>query len=192
MTQGAGAPEHTGLHPCGCCGRQRPAGRLAELGQTPGVYICAPCSLWAARRAGPLSVLSQVPAAVRRLRSRVSRSRAGDDPGVEGTIPVLAGIDLDRTAAFFARVGFTPLERSEWYLVLVSGDAELHVARTDTAAAGQCLILVDDALALWNRLREHDTAGVGEIADQLYGLRDFTLSDPDGNRVRIGSPIPAG
>ena len=29
-----------------------------------------------------------------------------------------------------------------------------------------------------------------DIADQDYGLREFVLTDPDGNRVRIGSPRP--
>jgi hypothetical protein len=32
--------------------------------------------------------------------------------------------------------------------------------------------------------------GVGELIDQDYGLREFILTDPDGNRVRIGSPSP--
>ncbi len=34
---------------CGCCGRERR--RLAELGSTPGVFICRLCALWAWRRA---------------------------------------------------------------------------------------------------------------------------------------------
>jgi hypothetical protein len=29
---------------------------------------------------------------------------------------------------------------------------------------------------------------VGEVAEQDYGLREFVLTDPDGNRVRFGSP----
>ena len=45
---------------CGCCGRELPVRELAELGQTPGVFICAACALWAARRAGPLSALRQL------------------------------------------------------------------------------------------------------------------------------------
>jgi hypothetical protein len=47
-------------HRCGCCGRELPLRQLAELGQTPGVFICAGCALWAARRAGPLFALRQV------------------------------------------------------------------------------------------------------------------------------------
>jgi hypothetical protein len=49
----------TGLRRCGCCDRDWPAGRVAELGTTPDVYICAGCALWAARRAGLLSALAQ-------------------------------------------------------------------------------------------------------------------------------------
>ena len=34
---------------CGCCGRT--GRRMAELGVTPGTYICWSCALWALRRA---------------------------------------------------------------------------------------------------------------------------------------------
>lgn len=42
------APDH---RRCGCCGHART--RLAEVGTTPGVFICRRCALWAFRRAGP-------------------------------------------------------------------------------------------------------------------------------------------
>lgn len=190
MTQVAETPKDTGVRRCGCCGRQRAADRVAELDQTPGVYICAPCALWAARRAGPLSVLTQVPVGLRRLRSRLRRRRATGHT-VRDTIPILPSADLDRTVAFFATVGFSEEVRSERYLVLGSGHAELHFARADPATTGQCLVMVADARALWTELREHDIPGVGDLADREYGLCDFTLVDPDGNRVRIGSPTPA-
>ncbi|UQU67521.1 hypothetical protein COUCH_15155 [Couchioplanes caeruleus] len=108
---------------------------------------------------------------------------------MHNTIPVLASTDLNRTAAFFVAIGFAQQEHSEQYLVLGSGDVELHFAVNNTPAAGQCLVLVTDASAVWKRLRGDDIAGVGDIADREYGLRDFTLVDPDGNQVRIGSPI---
>jgi hypothetical protein len=188
MPQVAESPGNAGVHRCGCCGRQRAAARVAELGQTPGVYICAPCALWAARRAGPLPVLTEVPVVLRRLRSRLRRRPTGHT--VRDTIPILPSADLDRTAAFFAAVGFSEEVRSERYLVLGSGDAEIHFARAGVVASGQCLVTVADARALWTELREHDIPGVGDLADREYGLCDFTLVDPDGNRVRIGSPTP--
>jgi hypothetical protein len=65
---------------------------------------------------------------------------------------------------------------------------ELHFSLEDSPAPGQCFIHVGDALKLWKQLRHDSAAGVGPIAEQDYGLREFILSDPDGNRVRFGSP----
>lgn len=45
-------------------------------------------------------------------------------------------------------------------------------------------------MKMWKQLRDLDVGGVEEIADQDYGLREFVLTDPDGNRVRIASPRP--
>jgi hypothetical protein len=47
---------------------------------------------------------------------------------------------------------------------------------------------VGDALMLWKRLRHLGVDGVGPIAEQHYGLRESAVTDPDGNRIRIGSP----
>lgn len=68
MTRPADAVEGTDTRSCGCCGRQFPAQRVAELGVTPGVHICAGCAFWAARRAGVFSVLRQI-----RIHALVSR-----------------------------------------------------------------------------------------------------------------------
>ncbi|HYP44174.1 MAG TPA: DinB family protein [Propionibacteriaceae bacterium] len=38
-------------HRCGCCGQRKTW--VAELGATPGVYICRRCALWAVGRAAP-------------------------------------------------------------------------------------------------------------------------------------------
>lgn len=45
---------------CGCCGRSLPASEVAELGSTPGVFICVGCALWAARRLGVAPALRQL------------------------------------------------------------------------------------------------------------------------------------
>lgn len=52
---------------------------------------------------------------------------------------------------------------------------------------GQCFIHVADAVKLWKQLCDRGTAGVGPIAEQNYGLREFVRTNPDGNRVRLGS-----
>jgi catechol 2,3-dioxygenase-like lactoylglutathione lyase family enzyme len=172
---------------CGCCGRNLPANRVTELGTTPGVFICAGCALWAARRAGPLSALARLPI-IRSLRRGHRRHPPG---GTEArlAIPVLPATDLDRTAAFYAPAGFVETERYPGYLLLHNAGVELHFSQPGSSAPGECFIHVGDARALWKQLRDRHVDGVGPIADQDYGLREFVLTDPDGNRIRFGSPV---
>lgn len=187
MTRPADTGLDTGLRRCGCCGRQRPADEVAELGVTPGVYICAGCALWAARRAGLLSALRQI-----RIRALLPSFtiRAQAPHTAKAAIPILPSSDLDRTAIFYARTGFTDAERYDRYLVLHNDDVEIHFAHHDTVTPSTCFVHVTDAMKMWKQLRDLGVDGVGEIADQDYGLREFVLTDPDGNRVRIGSPAP--
>ncbi|MFR9779505.1 bleomycin resistance protein [Micromonospora sp. MS34] len=172
---------------CGCCGRQLPRSEVVELGDTPGVFICA---IWAARRIGPASALRQLRfTPLGTLLRRLTGSRT--DAGPRAAIPILASTDLDRTAAFYTAAGFTETARHPGYLLMHTGGVELHFSlEPDNATPGQCFIHVTDALKLWKRLRHRATTGVGPIADQDYGLREFVLTDPDGNRVRFGSPAP--
>jgi len=108
---------------------------------------------------------------------------------IRAAIPVLASTDLDRTATFYAPVGFTAAERHNRYLLLHSGDVELHFGLHDNAAApGRCFVFVADAAKLWEQLRHHNVEGVGPVTDQDYGLREFVVTDPDGNQIRVGSP----
>lgn len=187
MTSPTGTVSDTELRRCGCCGRERPADQVAELGVTPGVYICAGCALWAARRAGLLSALRQI--RVRRLVSRFT-GRGQAPHSARAAIPILPSSDLDRTAAFYARAGFAGADRYEGYLLLHNDGVELHFAYHDTVTPSTCFVHVADAMKMWKQLRDLGVEGVGEIADQDYGLREFVLTDPDGNRVRIGSPLP--
>jgi hypothetical protein len=172
------------LRQCGCCGRKFQAGDVAELGTTPGVYICAGCALWAARRAGLLTALRQI-----RLPSLLTRFTRRAPHTARSAIPILPSSDLNRTAAYYASAGFVEAERHDAYLVLHNDGVELHFAHHDTVTPGTCFVHVADATKLWKQLRRN-VEGVGQIADHDYGLREFTLTDPDGNNVRIGSPQP--
>jgi catechol 2,3-dioxygenase-like lactoylglutathione lyase family enzyme len=176
---------------CGCCGRAFPAGQVAELGVTPGVFVCTGCALWAARRATSFTVVRQLPAAsvkalMRRLRPH---SHALSPEDARTAIPILPSTDLDRTAAFWTQFGFAETERYPGYLLLNSGDAELHFSQPDEPTSpGECFIHVGDARQLWKRVKDQGIAGIGPIADTDYGLREFVATDDDGNRIRFGSP----
>jgi hypothetical protein len=187
MTHPADVNEDTDTRSCGCCGRQFPAQRVAELGVTPGVYICAGCALWASRRAGLLSALRQI-----RIRAVLLRfgGRAPAPYNAKVAIPILPSSDLDRSQSFYAQAGFADAGRHDDYLLLHNDGVEVHFARQDTVTASMCFLHVTDAMMMWKHLRDQGVQGVGDIKDQDYGSQEFVLTDPDGNDVRIGSPRP--
>lgn len=48
---------------------------------------------------------------------------------------------------------------------------------------------VSDAKALFDHLSKSGVRIIKGLRDQQYGLRDFVISDPDGNRIDIGQPL---
>lgn len=172
---------------CGCCGRAVGIERVVELGNSPGVFICDQCALWAARRSTRMPVIRLDPRAVlRRLGSRARASRS-----VPKAIPILPSADLDRTSAFYRTFGMEELARYEGYLLMGFRGVELHfTSRDGSTRAGEAFVLVPDAGRLWKEFRSAGVAGFGPVEDRSHGLREFVVSDPDGNRIRVGSPTP--
>jgi catechol 2,3-dioxygenase-like lactoylglutathione lyase family enzyme len=177
-------------HRCGCCGRTLPSGRVTELGTTPGVYICGSCAVWAARRSTRMPVVRLDPRLpVQWLRRRV-QTRQDRHDGMGAAIPILPSADLDRTAAYYQGLGLKVTGRYDGYLVLNAGSAEMHFSSDgDVAAPGHAFLHVADARRLWKQLKDAGVAGIGPVEDQPHGLREFVATDPDGNRIRVGSPI---
>src|SRR6476469_4876347 len=159
---------------CGCCGRTLARNRVAELGETPGVFVCAGCGLWAARRARGLDV----PMVVRTWWERARRRAAGST--TRAAIPILPSRDLAVTEAFYAQLGFAVSGRYDGYLLMHGGPIELHFSRSDVPedplVPGACFVHVRDATAYWKRLRERDVAGVSDPVPQDYGLVEFVVT----------------
>jgi hypothetical protein len=103
--------------------------------------------------------------------------------------PVLPSSDLDRTEVFYAALGLSTIGRKPRSLLLHRGRVELHFTeQTDAASPGDCFIHVPDAVAYWKQLMEGHVSGVSAPAEQDRDLIEFVVTDPDGNRVRFGSP----
>jgi catechol 2,3-dioxygenase-like lactoylglutathione lyase family enzyme len=188
MTTIAGDRKGQGAQRCGCCGRSLPAGRVTELGNTPGVYICGSCAVWAARRSTRMPVVRLDPRLPMRWLRRRLRTRR-DAVGI--AIPILPSADLDRTAAYYRALGLKGTGRYSGYLVLNAGPAEVHfTSGGDVATPGQAFLHVRDAGRLWKELKSAAVPGIGPVEDKPHGLREFVVTDPDGNRIRVGSPIP--
>jgi catechol 2,3-dioxygenase-like lactoylglutathione lyase family enzyme len=172
---------------CGCCGRTISADRLVELGNTPGVFICADCALWAARRSMRMPVIPLCPRALLRwLRSRLQPPQAQVK-----AIPILPSADLDRTSAFYQTFGLEEAARYEGYLLMGIAGMEVHFSSgQESPFAGEAFVLVPNAGVLWKQLKSRDVSGLGPLEDRSHGLREFVVTDPDGNRIRVGSPTP--
>jgi catechol 2,3-dioxygenase-like lactoylglutathione lyase family enzyme len=114
---------------------------------------------------------------------------------VNRALPLLASADLRATLAFYERLGFrskgAPPE--EWdYLIVDADGIELHFVGplVDERPAGSAFVYVDDIDAVYARWRQ---AADGDdrftpLRQTNYGMRAFTMFDPDGNEIRVGWP----
>ena len=191
-TDPSGSDTKTPRLDCGCCGRSMPANRVTELGSTPGVHICTGCALWAARRSSHLPSVHRLVHELGHL-ARWRPWRRHGESTVNSAIPILPSSDLDRTIASWQVLGFDVAGRYDGYLVTHADGVEIHFSRDPDAGAGvnqaRVFIHVRNAAAVWKRLRSEHVTGLEPLQDQEYGLREFVVTDPDGNRIRIGSPL---
>jgi catechol 2,3-dioxygenase-like lactoylglutathione lyase family enzyme len=106
--------------------------------------------------------------------------------------PAFAVRDLDAMVAFYGKaLGFEARYKTSVYAVLNSDDVQLHMyPERDGFKAGQssAYIFVRGVDEIFEK-----ASGVAKIvhpiADQEYGLRDFLMEDPEGNRVGIAQRL---
>lgn len=107
-------------------------------------------------------------------------------------IPMLPVKHVPASIAFYEKLGFTIETRNDhWgWAMLVFGDCRLMVDQSinrhpDAPRQSVLYLYPDDIVEYHRRVR---AAGV-EIPDlsvTFYGLTEFRLDDPDGNRLWIG------
>jgi catechol 2,3-dioxygenase-like lactoylglutathione lyase family enzyme len=110
-------------------------------------------------------------------------------------LPLLASADLDATWAFYRGLGFTSkgAPHGEWdYLIIEYDGGELHFAGPvlGERVPGSCFVYAEDidgVYADWTA-RAGDQARFTPLQHTNFGMRAFTMFDPDGNEVRVGSP----
>lgn len=111
------------------------------------------------------------------------------------TVPVLPSADFDRTAAFYAQLGFAETRR--WggdYLILQHpAPIELHFFSSPATEAGRndhgCYVRfpsADDANRVHLEWKARAGSAVGQAQLTDYGLTEFAVHDPDGNLIRVG------
>jgi uncharacterized glyoxalase superfamily protein PhnB len=101
--------------------------------------------------------------------------------------------EIGRSRAFYQQLGFGVAEDRGTFVVLTwEGHHLLLDQRTELPdppafTRANVRILVSDVDARWQRAQAMGARVITPIADREYGLRDFTIADPDGFGVRFGS-----
>ena len=151
---------------CSCCGQDRQ--QLAALPSHEDVALCRDCVGWLAGRLG-----------------------------VDST-PTLPVIDLAEAVTFYERAGFgvriyTDEKGNPGDFAFVDFDGQsvfdLDVVDIDPKRNGAgCYLIVNEADD-WHARMRAEGLPVTPIADQPWGMHEFTLTDPFGNNIRIGRNV---
>ena len=107
-------------------------------------------------------------------------------------LPLLASNDTRATLAFYARLGFTSrgAPPEEWdYLIIECDGCELHFAghTLGERTPGSAFVYAEEIDTLHARWGDAG-ANVTPLTHTNFGMRMFTLHDPDGNEIRVGWP----
>jgi catechol 2,3-dioxygenase-like lactoylglutathione lyase family enzyme len=110
--------------------------------------------------------------------------------------------DIRRSVGFYRSLGFQLLrdggdfveltwEDHRLFLAELSAfrDADAVLAPPPAFPSANVRVMVADVDECWRRANDMGAVIVIPIADRYYGLRDFTIADPDGFGVRFASVL---
>ncbi|WP_369216244.1 bleomycin resistance protein [Streptomyces flavofungini] len=125
----------------------------------------------------------------------------------EKTIPLLPCRTIQPVVDFYTALGFetTYLQKSPYaYAVVERGTIELQFygmkQYEPTESHSGCYVLTDDVASLhtafraglkaaYGRIPSRGLPRIGPLKDMSYGVRQFLMTDPGGNSIRVGQPI---
>jgi catechol 2,3-dioxygenase-like lactoylglutathione lyase family enzyme len=104
--------------------------------------------------------------------------------------------DLARSVTFYRVLGFDLLREEKRFAVLAWEGHHLflqqgdHLPEPPATAVINVRVMVPDVDQIWQRLTELGPRIIVPIGDRRYGLRDFTIVDPDGYELRFATRLP--
>ena len=113
--------------------------------------------------------------------------------------------DMKRSAAFYRALGFELLRDGGDFMELTWEDHRLFLAELSAfhdingvdlptrpaLPIANVRVMVPNVDDYWKLAKEIGAPVIVAIADRYYGLRDFTITDPDGFGVRFASILPS-
>jgi catechol 2,3-dioxygenase-like lactoylglutathione lyase family enzyme len=103
--------------------------------------------------------------------------------------------DATRAQVFYQQLGFELREDRGTFVVLTWEGHELFLDQRSglptppSVPQANVRVMVADVDAYWSRAQAMGAQVLAPIADRDYGLRDFTILDPDGFGLRFGSRL---
>ena len=107
--------------------------------------------------------------------------------------PILPVADMDAASGFYRAAGFTVEAYDDGYsFVLHDGREVLHLAAIEDmdvpANRAACYLHRRDVDAIHGSWRAAGMA-VTPVGIKAWGMREFSVTDPSGNLVRVGSNL---
>jgi uncharacterized glyoxalase superfamily protein PhnB len=146
---------------CACCGQERDPSMMAALQCHDEIKVCRICVGWLHQHAG------------------------GAD--VTPTLPVS---DMAAATRFYEAAGFRVEPYDDGFAFVHLGDQsvfdlDLNRAVDPSTNGAGCYMIVADVDG-WHARLVAAGLPVTPVADQPWGMHEFTLADPSGNHIRIG------
>ena len=120
------------------------------------------------------------------------------EPYVDATDQLVTEIfvrDINKSKDFYRRLGFELREdKGSWVALSWEGhhlflDERKNMPTHPDFPQANMRIMVPNVDNYWKLATEMNAKVLSPIEDRSYGLRDFTILDPDGFGVRIGTRL---
>lgn len=117
---------------------------------------------------------------------------SGSEMTAQGVVEIIC-VDLDPMLEFYLDLGFRIERQSDSFAVLCGYSIRLFLEENPKASTGKRWInirlLVPNVNVIWECVHTLGIARVEEIADRLYGVRDFSIEDPSGLDIRFAQVL---
>jgi len=128
------------------------------------------------------------------------QERTNTMPYVDAKEQLVAEIfvrDIERSIEFYRQLGFELLRKEGGFAELAWEGHRLFLDQRSKLPpvpdfpAANMRVMVPDVDRYWTLCQEMKARVVAPIGNRIYGLRDFTVADPDGYGVRFASELRA-
>ena len=123
-------------------------------------------------------------------------------PSTEQLVVEIVVERLERSLRFYTALGFGVVRAEDDFAELSWDDHRLFLversafansptgARVPSFPSANLRVMVPDVDSHWADVRVLNAPVIHAIGDRPYGLRDFTIADPDGFGIRFASRLP--